>query len=457
MKAGALLLFLWMAGHGPGSADLVLTVIGAGALALTGIGADLVLTVIGAGALALTGTGTNALMLTGIGVDLVLTVIGAGALVLALLQCLVALVNLLSRPWLPRLLPGDQPLVSVLIPARNEAAHIGALLEDLSRQPWTHLEILVFDDQSEDETATIIERAALSDQRIRLIRSSGLPNGWTGKNCGCHSLGAAAQGDYFLFLDADVRISGTLIGNAVAASRRYHIDLMTIFPLQIMESFGERCTVPVMNDILVSLLPLPLVLHSSRPSLAAANGQFMFFRAPVYREMQPHHHLRNIRVEDIAMARWMKKEKKKVACLLGDQRISCRMYHGFGEAVRGFSRSVTAFFGNSFLVALIYWMLTTLGFLPLLLAPDRLNALLADTLPSGMFQLPPGMLPLLPALLWLVMVLATRVLVALASRQNVLLHLGLLPCHQISLVMFIFKAIRNRINRGFEWKGRKVA
>ena len=399
------------------------------------------------------------LLVVGGGFALVLVVGGGFALVLVAVQCLVALVNLLSRPWLTREIPPDEPLVSVLIPARNEASTIGNLLSDLSRQPWPHLEILVFDDQSEDDTAAVVQVAAATDPRIRLISSPGLPEGWTGKNFGCHTLAATARGEFLLFLDADVRLGGHLTANAVAASRRLHTGLITIFPQQTMLTRGEKWTVPVMHYILVSLLPLPLVLRSSRPSLAAANGQFMFFTAEAYKKLQPHFRVRNTRVEDIAIARMMKQQGERVACLLGDERITCRMYYGFREAVNGFSRSVTAFFGNSFLLALLFWLLTTLGFVPLVLTP-LLTPLLHPALePAALFPFLP--LPSNPGvsllMLWLAFTLGTRIFVSLASRQPLFLNLGLLSIHQISLGLFIFKALRNKWKQGFEWKGRLVS
>jgi len=356
------------------------------------------------------------------------------ALIVTLLQFGVALVNLFFRPWLPRTDPGNQPLVSVLIPARNEEQTIGTILGDLSRQPYPNLEIIVFDDQSEDQTAHIVRVAAAADPRIRLMTSSGLPDGWTGKNFACHTLGIAAQGDYLLFLDADVRISGHLIGNAVAAEQEWGTGLITIFPQQMMESLGEKMTVPVMNYILVSLLPLILVRSSSQPSLSAANGQCMLFDGAVYRNIRPHEQVRQQRVEDITIARLLKKEGIGVACLLGDERIRCRMYSGLREAVSGFSRSVAAFFGNSFALALLFWLLTTWGFIPVFLAME--------------WKL---------VLVYLLIFFATRIMISHVSRQSIADNLILLFPQQLSMGMFIFKAIQNKRNRNVEWKGRKVS
>lgn len=363
-----------------------------------------------------------------------MVVLAWSVLMLTLVQFGVALVNLLFRPWLLRLLPENQPLVSVLIPARNEELTIGSVLGDLSQQPYKNLEIIVFDDLSEDKTAEIVLTAAAADPRIRLVTSTVLPEGWTGKNFACHSLGMAAHGVYLLFLDADVRMEGLLIGNLVASAKKWGTGLITIFPQQMMVTMGEKLTVPVMNYILVSLLPLILVRKSPWPSLSAANGQCMFFGGNIYRKIRPHERVRRQRVEDISIARMLKIEGVRVACLLGDERIRCRMYTGFGEAVSGFSRSVAAFFGNSLGMASLFWLLTTWGFIPVILAMN-----------------------LSVVLTYLLLYSVTRIILSFVSRQSIRTNLILLFPQQLSMGMFIFRAYLQHHKRSFEWKGRKVS
>lgn len=139
-------------------------------------------------------------------------------------------------------------------------------------------------------------------------------------------------------------------------------------PKQVIKTFGERITVPNMNYILLSLLPLILVRKSGFPSLSAANGQFMFFRAHEYKMMQPYRTVRSDKFEDISIARLYKRHKIKTACMLGDESITCRMYSGIRESVSGFSKNVIAFFGYSFSLVIIFWLISTQGFIPVLLS-----------------------------------------------------------------------------------------
>src|SRR5690606_28081384 len=134
-----------------------------------------------------------------------------------------------------------------------------------------------------------------------------LPKGWLGKNNACHNLAQHAKGKYLLFLDADVRVGDSIIKNTVSFTKKHKLGLLSIFPMQIMETLGEQSTVPNMNYILLSLLPLLLVRNTNFSSLAAANGQFMHFHAEIYPQTLPHQRMKNSKVEDIKIARFYKK------------------------------------------------------------------------------------------------------------------------------------------------------
>lgn len=351
----------------------------------------------------------------------------------SIIQLLVAVVNLLFETNLPLADYSPDHLVSVMIPARNEEKNIGNILNDLIGQDYHNIEVIVFNDQSDDRTAEIVTEYTIYDERIRLVDSAGLPAGWLGKNFACHSLANYSAGKYLLFLDADVRIGNSLIGRAVSFSDKYDLSLISIFPKQIIKTFGERITVPNMNYILVSLLPLVLVRKLGFPSLSAANGQFMFFMAEIYKSMQPHEMVRNDKVEDISIARIFKKNGLNVACLLGDDTITCRMYTGFCEAVRGFSKNVIAFFGNSFLLALSFWLITTFGFLALFFG-----------LPRWIFAA------------YLILYLSVRIVISTASRQNIFFNLLYILPLQLSLGLFIYRAFINKHFKKFQWKGRSI-
>ena len=363
------------------------------------------------------------------------------------LRILVALVNLVSRPWLPVgealsaediALRGDglaqeATLVSVLIPARNEEQNIGRVLQDLLEHDYRHLEILVYDDLSEDLTAEVVRRFAAKDRRVRLLPGKLLLPGWLGKNHACDRLAREARGDYLLFLDADVRVRPGLIGRSLSHVKKHELALLSIFPRQIMKTFAEKMTVPLMNWVLVSLLPLILTRVSSWPSFAAANGQFVLFDAAVYHRYRFHEMVKRHQVEDIVIFRKMKRLGLKVQTLLSDGSVSCRMYTSFGEAVQGFSKNVFEFFGGSVVAGMLFALVTTFGLAPVWAAWGA----------SGLIG-------------YLLAAAALRGLVAAASRQPAWLHVLLAPLQQMAFVVVIYIAVFNRLFGKTRWKGRDL-
>ncbi len=354
-------------------------------------------------------------------------------LLFAIIQLGVSLINVVfSQPVGKGSVFVDEK-ISVLIPARNEENCISDLLNDLKRQNYSNIEVIVFNDQSTDRTGEIVKRFVDEDSRFYLVDSPGLPEGWLGKNFACHSLAGYSTGEYLLFIDADVRIKGDAILNTVATARRFKLGLLSVFPVQIMLTKGEKMTVPNMTYILLSLLPLIFVRKSWFSAHAAANGQYMLFNRQKYFDRLPHERFKANKVEDIEIARFFKRKKIKIACITGIRDIECRMYQGYNEAVNGFSRNVVNFFGNSIVMAILFWLITSLGFIAVLL-----------------------FLPLWIFFIYILIIILTRVFISLACRQNIIQNLIYLVPQHLSLGMFIYKAIVNKSRKNFEWKGRRL-
>ncbi len=261
----------------------------------------------------------------------------------------------------------------------------------------------------------------------------GLPPGWLGKNNACHQLALQAKGDYLLFLDADVRVKSGIIESALAQVQKHNLKLLTIFPKQIMETTGEKIVVPLMNNILLSLLPLILTRVSSRKSLAAGNGQFMFFEKETYLEILPHERVKQNPVEDIFISRLYKKRKLKMQCMTGNETISCRMYQGLKEAIDGFARSLPHFFGGSHLSAFLYWIITTSGIF-----------IVAFYLPF---------VYLISTFTFIIFIKSTT---SLSSRQSVIQNLIWGIVQQLFMGVIVIHSYRNKRLKKSQWKGRNI-
>lgn len=362
----------------------------------------------------------------------ILATIAAAMLVLRLL---VSLVNYISQPYLSKrrkVVLSASPLVSILVPARNEEANIEPLARCVLSSTYRNIELVVYNDASTDQTAIVAQRLASSDSRLRVVDGLGLPAGWLGKNHACHQLAGLAKGEFLLFLDADVRVSSSFIEDAVGYVMASKVKLLSLFPQQVMETRGERLAVPIMHWILLSMLPIFLVKASRKRSLSAANGQMMLFEASTYHRLEPHWLQRTSKAEDIAIAKLYKRRRERVALLLGCNDVVCRMYSSKEEAIEGFAKNVRAFFGNSLFFMLLFTFIT----------------------PAT---------PLLAALTWgwfagvasVVGLLAVKVLTSAVAKQSVWFNVTHCVHQYWTFVMIVFRNLQSN-SKKLIWKGREI-
>lgn len=243
-------------------------------------------------------------------------------------------------PASPARPPGQRrPATSLLVPARDEADRLPTALAGLCAQDAC--EILILDDQSTDATAAMITAAAAADPRLRLLRGTPPPPGWTGKNWACHQLAAAARGDLLVFCDADVLLAPGALDACWWQMRAQHADAFSVFPRQHTVTVGERLLVPLIDEVLLAFLPHPL-LRLPAPSAATANGQLLMFRRGAYQAVGGHAAMPGELTEDLALARRVRRMGLRLGLALGGDLVSARMYHGYWESVAGFGKSLRA-------------------------------------------------------------------------------------------------------------------
>ena len=268
-----------------------------------------------------------------------------------------AVSNFLFFPRLKSSQPASHPKLSILIPARNEAAVIGQTIHALLSQSYPNFELILLDDQSDDGTGAIATQAADDDTRFRLISGTLLPPSWLGKNWACHQLSQAATGDYLLFADADVLWQPQAISSLLAQAETEQADLLTIWPSQQTESWGERLVVPLIAFAILGYLPILPVHYTKWPAFAAANGQCLLFRREAYKKVGGHTAVRYNVIEDVALAKAIKANQLRLRLADGNQLIGCRMYQNWPEVRDGFAKNILAGHGNN-----IPFLLLSTGF-----------------------------------------------------------------------------------------------
>ena len=239
---------------------------------------------------------------------------------------------------------------SLLVPVRNEAAVLRRTLPGLLAQPVG--EILLLDDESEDGTAAEARRLAAGDPRVRILRGARLPAGWVGKTWACSQLAEAARGERLVFLDADVHLEPGAIEALADEMDRQGADAFSVFPRQRTGSLSERALLPIIDDVLLSFLPFPL-LRAPVPSAAAANGQVFAFRRAAYASSGGHAAVKGEILEDVLLARHVRRRGLRLGLALGGDLASVRMYRSDAELVRGLAKSLLPAYGGSRLLLIL--------------------------------------------------------------------------------------------------------
>lgn len=243
--------------------------------------------------------------------------------------------------------PGAAPSVSVLIPARDEAAGIEAAVRAACAQRGVALEVIVLDDGSTDGTAEILARLAAELPMLRVVPGAPLPGGWAGKAWACWQLAHAhARGEWVCFADADVRLGSDAAARMVAAAERDRADFASAFPREIVRTAGEALLVPLIHLVLLAYLPMRLIRSNPMPALSAGCGQLMVARRAAYLAADGHRAVRATLHDGIALARRMKATGHGIAVVDGTDLATCRMYDGFAATWRGFARNAYEALGS---------------------------------------------------------------------------------------------------------------
>jgi chlorobactene glucosyltransferase len=343
---------------------------------------------------------------------------------------------------LPKHIIDENPLISVLIPARNEEENISKCILSLTKQDYKNIEILVLDDNSTDNTRKIVKKLSKKDSRIKLYNGKKLKKGWMGKNYACHQLAGYARGDYLLFTDADTIHFPDSISSALACLLKYKLGALSVFAKQIMVTIHERMIVPFGSYMILCFLPLFLVKKSKNPLFCAAIGQFMLFKKEVYEKIGGHKSVKSEVLEDIKISKRVKKCGYKFMIFDGRKNLYCRMYRNFTEVVRGYSKVLFAAFDYKIYMILIVMILFSAVFLfPFIML-----------LMGIMFEWPTIIMRLI--ILQITIILMTRIVFSIRFKCKTV-DIFLFPFSVIYLILIAVNSICSAlIGEGVYWKGR---
>jgi chlorobactene glucosyltransferase len=264
--------------------------------------------------------------------------------------------------------PQPAPLISVLVPARDEEDNIRACVESLQKQDYPNFEILVLDDNSTDATADIVMELAAKDKRIRLLRGRTLPEDWAGKPFACYQLAQEAKGSWLLFVDADTIHEPQMLRSVLALALEEKTSLLSGFPRQLGNSQPEKVVIPVMYFILLCWIPLWWLHNTKKPKPSMAIGQFFLFPRDEYWRIGGHKAVQGRIVEDVWMGIEVSKRGGRHVAVDLSPVVACNMYrdikgmwHGLGKSIYSVAAMVPialvalALAAYFFYVAPFYW------------------------------------------------------------------------------------------------------
>jgi len=244
------------------------------------------------------------------------------------------------RPSLDDVPPAEGPLVSVIIPARNESSVIETVVRSVLATHYRRVELIVVDDRSTDDTAARVARLIAGHARARLLAGSPLPDGWYGKPWACLQGARAATGDLLLFTDADTTHGPELLGRAVATLEREHADLLTVAPLQRCVTLWERLIMPQIWLLLGLRYHPGRVTRARRERDAIANGQFILTTRTAYEAVGTHEAVRHEVAEDLALAQAYLRSGRRIFFAFARRFMETRMYHSLPHLIEGWSKNM---------------------------------------------------------------------------------------------------------------------
>ena len=233
----------------------------------------------------------------------------------------------------------SSPFISICVPARNEERDIEACLRSLLAQDYPHFEVITVDDGSTDKTAEIIESLALDCPCLTFIRGATLPVGWLGKPYALHQAFKKARGEYLLFTDADPVFQPAALTSAMYCMQTRKLDVLTLMPGAQFGSFWERAVQPVIFGFIGALTRFKKVNSQKYPD-AMGVGAFIMFKKDVYERVGGHERVKQEIVEDIAIARRVKREGFNLLIADGKSIFSIRMYHSLREIWEGWRKNM---------------------------------------------------------------------------------------------------------------------
>ena len=342
----------------------------------------------------------------------------------------------------------DAPLVSILVPARNEEDRVlEPCIRSILAQDYGKFEVVAVNDRSTDSTAAILETLARTDDRLRVIQGCELPPGWLGKPHAMQQALNEAQGEWILATDADMIFERTVLRTALDRVLESDADALTLIPRFETGSFWERVMIPTWEWVFL-MFAIFYRVDDEKSDRGAGIGGFFLIRRTLLDRVGSYEALKDEVMEDVRLAEWVKRSGGRLLIDRARALVSTRMYRTFGEMWECSTKNWFSGVNFSFPFALLCVVsMYLIAVVPPLIAVAAVIAMASGADASALFN--PA------ALSWLLQVL----IMAIASRHSEVNPLYALLCPlglAVNYAMLFDSGLRITTGRGVTWKGRRI-
>jgi len=333
--------------------------------------------------------------------------------------------------------------VSIVIPARNEERAVGQTIDRALRQDYSELEVIVVNDASTDGTQAVIDQRR-SDARLVPVKARELAPGWLGKPNALASGASVADGEWILFMDADIELHPSAVRDAVAACEKNGWDHLALLPEFVRRGFWEELLMPLIPTVGLVYVPVFLAFLRRTP-IAIGGGAFALVRRSAFEAIGGFETIKASVVDDLRLAMELKKAGFSSMGRIGTHRLRLRMYHGLREIMAGFEKNAHTGFGRSIVRPLVALPVS----LWITLAPFAWPVAAALT-PDTAFRAPLSYLGVS-----LVLVVSSRALANLRLGFP-LWPIALSPIASVVFIIVVFRSLRMVRRHGVvRWRGRE--
>ena len=353
-----------------------------------------------------------------------------------------------------------EPLVSIIIAARNEEEKISRCISSLIRQSYRNLEIIVVDDNSLDKTRSIAGEFETTDSRVRVLSAGPKPDGWVGKSWPCEVGFQFSKGEVLLFVDADSEFEFSALQYSIDYFESSSVDMFSISPRVNLKGIWSKATLPLVSAGINLLYPMKKV-NDQKSKRAYVFGTFILVKRSVYDSIGGHRTIRDRIVEDAAIAQLAKSKGYKLRVMIGDGLITTDWESEFRSIYQGmeriFSDSIRSYGIVSLLNAVLLFIL---GLYPIafilgigIYSTFASNLLIGSNLVSLILN--GGLTASILSITFAISLDANELHIVKGKR-----NVGLAPLlYPLGFFLFMSAIITSTIkvsrSKGIEWKGQK--